>query len=168
MAKEGSQNRPLAEEDLKDLMARGQQKGFLTYEEMNEFLPDDMVNPEFIDELLLMLDKKGIELIDERELVEGKEDQEEAFEDEETSREATVPLKDRRPNKRDSKFIENLGFVGEFGCEVIRKTDIGGSTQDEQGRNEKVMAWGLHPNIISILRDGTDNVGNYFFDTPKL
>ena len=55
-------------EDLKNLVERGQHKGFLTYEELNDFLPDEVVSPEYIDAILLMLDEKGIELIDESEL----------------------------------------------------------------------------------------------------
>ena len=90
-----------------------------------------------------------------------------AFEEEETSRSFVTPLKEKKRDKRDSKFLENLGFVEEFGCEVVRKTDIGGSVQDERERNEKVKAWGEHPNIIRILRDGIDDDGHYYFDTPK-
>ncbi len=90
------------------------------------------------------------------------------FEEEEETRSMLTPLQEPRDGKRDSKFLENLGFVKEFGCEVIRKTDIGGSAQDEQDRNEKVKSWGLHPNVIPILRDGLDGDGHYYFDTPKL
>lgn len=92
----------------------------------------------------------------------------ETFAEEETSRAYIKPLKEGRPDKRDSKFLTDLGFVEEFECEVIRKTDIGGSVQDEEERNEKVKSWGEHPNIIRILREGVDEHGNYYFDTPKL
>ena len=91
-----------------------------------------------------------------------------AFVEEETSRSLLTPLKERVANKRESKFLEDLGLVEEFGCEVIRKTDIGGSVEDERERNEKVKAWGEHPNVIRILRDGVDDDGHYYFDTPKM
>jgi RNA polymerase primary sigma factor len=60
--------------EAKDLISRGKQKGFLTYDEMNDFLPDDIASPEYIDELLITLDDEGIDLIDKTEL--HKEDEE--------------------------------------------------------------------------------------------
>lgn len=90
------------------------------------------------------------------------------FEAEERTRADLLPLKPRRAGKRDSKFLYAMGFDDEFGCEVVRKTDIGGSVQDEKASNDLVKSWGPHPNVIRILRDGTDDAGHYYFDTPKL
>ncbi|MEK6738619.1 MAG: RNA polymerase sigma factor RpoD [Planctomycetota bacterium] len=51
---------------IKHLVQKGKEKGYLTYEEMNDMLPDDAdVSPERIDDILLMLDELGIDLIDE-------------------------------------------------------------------------------------------------------
>ena len=43
--------RNAVEEELKGLIEQGKQKGFLTYEELNDSLPDDVVSPEYIDEV---------------------------------------------------------------------------------------------------------------------
>ena len=53
------------EETIKLLTDKGREKGFLTYEELNDLLPDDTVAPEKIDKILMQLDELGIELIDE-------------------------------------------------------------------------------------------------------
>ena len=55
------------DEGLKTLIESGKEKGFLTYGQVNEYLPDDAVNPEKLDQLLLLLEEQGIELIDESE-----------------------------------------------------------------------------------------------------
>jgi len=55
------------DEGLKTLIESGKEKGFLTYGQVNEYLPDDAVNPEKLDQLLLLLEEQGIELIDETE-----------------------------------------------------------------------------------------------------
>jgi len=55
------------DEGLKTLIESGKEKGYLTFTQVNEFLPDDAVNPEKIDQLLLVLEEQGIELIDESE-----------------------------------------------------------------------------------------------------
>ncbi|HDY68642.1 hypothetical protein LCGC14_1666610 [marine sediment metagenome] len=54
---------------IKTLVQRGKEKGFLTYEELNDILPDDtLMQPEKIDEILMMLDESGIDLIEETEI----------------------------------------------------------------------------------------------------
>lgn len=54
---------------IKTLTQRGKEKGYLTYEELNDILPDDdVVSPERIDDILMMLDEIGIDLIDESEV----------------------------------------------------------------------------------------------------
>ncbi len=54
---------------IKMLAQRGKEKGYLTYEELNDILPNnEVVSPERIDDILLMLDEIGIDLIDESEV----------------------------------------------------------------------------------------------------
>jgi RNA polymerase primary sigma factor len=55
------------DEGLKALLEQGKDKGYLTYSQVNDYLPDDAVNPEKLDQLLLVLEEQGIELIDESE-----------------------------------------------------------------------------------------------------
>ena len=54
----------LYEQDLQLLIERGKSQGYLTYDEVNEYLPDDDVNPEKLDELLVAIDQQGIKLVD--------------------------------------------------------------------------------------------------------
>ena len=54
-----------AEQQIKMLIQKGEKKGFLTYEEMNDDLPEDAVSAVRLDRLLATLDERGISLIDE-------------------------------------------------------------------------------------------------------
>src|SRR4051794_31071457 len=56
------------DEGLKTLIDSGKEKGYLTYSQVNEFLPDDAVNPEKLDQLLMLLEEQGIDLIDEADI----------------------------------------------------------------------------------------------------
>src|SRR5215468_7243775 len=56
------------DEGLKTLIDSGKVKGYLTYSQVNEFLPDDAVNPEKLDQLLMLLEEQGIDLIDEADI----------------------------------------------------------------------------------------------------
>ena len=53
------------EQLIKLLVAKGEQKGFLTYDDMNKDLPDEAVSPAQLDGLLATLDEMGINLIEE-------------------------------------------------------------------------------------------------------
>jgi RNA polymerase primary sigma factor len=55
------------DDGLKTLFESGKRKGYLTFAQVNEFLPDDAVNPDKLDQLLQVLEEQGIELIEESE-----------------------------------------------------------------------------------------------------
>src|SRR5207247_7578044 len=59
-----------ADDSLKALLEMGKEKGYLTYSQVNDHLPDDDANPEKIGQLLILLEDQGIELIDEAEVEE--------------------------------------------------------------------------------------------------
>src|SRR4051812_22083795 len=56
------------DEGLKALLEQGKEKGYLTFTQVNDYLPDDAVNPEKLDQLILMLEEQGTELIDEEDV----------------------------------------------------------------------------------------------------
>ncbi|MCX8044450.1 MAG: RNA polymerase sigma factor RpoD [Desulfobacterota bacterium] len=51
-------------EQVKQLIDIGKEKGFLTYDEVNDVLPPDMVSPDQIDDLMLMFGEMDIEIVD--------------------------------------------------------------------------------------------------------
>lgn len=51
---------------IEKLLVLGTKKGNLSYEEVNNILPDDMFSPEEIDEIIDTLHKEGIALVDQR------------------------------------------------------------------------------------------------------
>ncbi len=54
-----------AEEQIKILIAKGRKKKFLTYEEINDNLPEEAISPGRLDRLLATFDEMGITLYDE-------------------------------------------------------------------------------------------------------
>src|SRR5271166_5219315 len=52
---------------LKTLLDLGKRRGFLTFDQVNDYLPDEATSPERIHGLLETLDEMGIELINEDE-----------------------------------------------------------------------------------------------------
>jgi RNA polymerase primary sigma factor len=54
------------------LLDMGTSRGYLTYEELNTKLPDEVVSPDRLDSLLMTIDEMGIKLIDENDVEEFK------------------------------------------------------------------------------------------------
>jgi RNA polymerase primary sigma factor len=51
--------------ELRELIDLGKEKGFLTFDEVNDILPPDMVSPEQLDDVMVMFGEQDIELVDE-------------------------------------------------------------------------------------------------------
>src|SRR5215212_854075 len=64
----GSGSQEEADNRVRVLLELGTSRGFLTYEELNEKLPDEVVSPDKLDSLLMMIDEMGIKLIDEMDI----------------------------------------------------------------------------------------------------
>ena len=58
-----AKRKPLSERIAK-ILSLGRDKGRLTYEELNNLLPEDVASPEEIDQLLTLLGKENIEIVD--------------------------------------------------------------------------------------------------------
>ena len=54
-------------EALRQLIEQGKEKGYLTYGQINEVLPEEDASPDKLDKLLINLEEQGIELIDDTE-----------------------------------------------------------------------------------------------------
>ena len=54
--------RPAQQSDIKILISKGLEQGYLTYAEVNDHLPDDMVDPEQIEDIIGMINGMGIDV----------------------------------------------------------------------------------------------------------
>ncbi len=65
-AKKTKKRKNITPKTLEKLISKGKQKGFLTYDEINKALPENMFSLEQIDETLIMFNELNIEIIDEK------------------------------------------------------------------------------------------------------
>src|SRR5215470_9955627 len=102
------------DEGLKALIESGKHKGYLTYSQVNDYLPDDAVNPEKLDQLLLILEEHGIELIDESE-AEEREAGPTALRDDDARAELDLSFMDEEDTRRiDDPVRMYLTQMGEI------------------------------------------------------
>jgi len=59
-------NGKVVEKALNDLIAKGKKQGCLTYDEINDALPEEMLRPDQLDETLMIFDDQDIEIIEDK------------------------------------------------------------------------------------------------------
>jgi RNA polymerase primary sigma factor len=75
--------------DHQELIANGKAQGYLTYDQVNAYLPDEDVSPEKLDSLLSVLEELGIELVEEA--------PDDGFDDEELKAQSADDSEDKEP-----------------------------------------------------------------------
>ncbi|OFZ20842.1 MAG: RNA polymerase sigma factor RpoD [Bdellovibrionales bacterium GWB1_55_8] len=76
----GESGGALKNKEIKKLLDLGVQRGFLTYVEVNELLPPEIITPDSIDEIMTLLGENEIEVIDAAKRPKDSEDEEESEE----------------------------------------------------------------------------------------
>ena len=49
---------------LKDLIAKGKEQGYLTYSEVNDHLPQDISDPDQVEDIIQMINDMGIQVFE--------------------------------------------------------------------------------------------------------
>ena len=106
-----------AEEQIKAITEKGKKKGYLTYEEMNDDLSEEVITPARLDGLLATLDEMGISLLDEAD-VEKQAEAEEKFEPAEESLDEEEAV--REEQLKEDELLEKQ-LVGEV--DFVRRID---------------------------------------------
>lgn len=51
-------------DELRELISRGKERGYLTYDEINEALPEEALSPDKLDDMITIFDEMDIEIVD--------------------------------------------------------------------------------------------------------
>ena len=100
-----------AEQQIKAITEKGKRKGYLTYEEMNEDLSEDIVTPARLDSLLAMLDEMGIHILDEADV------------EKQAGEEFEAPEGEQEASKEEQLKEDELLEKRLVGAEVARRID---------------------------------------------
>src|SRR5579871_6475926 len=91
-----------SDQDLSELIATGKAQGYLTYDQVNEYLPDEAVNPDKLDSLLVALDDLGISLYNEPPELDAGEPAETVVS---SSAEVSLRFEDEAPAKEPPRVL---------------------------------------------------------------
>lgn len=125
-------------EELKVLIALGKKKGYLTYEEINTYLPEDITSADKIDRILGVLDEMDIEVIDAPPEA-GRSGVKQAARPPPGGAEAEVDLSPSPVGRTDDPVRMYLREMGRTPL-LSREGEIGIAKRIEEGRREVTEA----------------------------
>ncbi|MCL6677999.1 RNA polymerase sigma factor RpoD [Sphingomonas sp. RG327] len=135
----------LNDASIKKLIARAKKRGFVTYDEINEALPQDQMNSEQIEDIMSAINEMGINVVENEEEAEDEKEEETAQEDE------VDPLDDGGPRPAAATKKEAVDrtddpvrmYLREMGAVELlsREGEIAIAKRIEAGRD--IMIWGL-------------------------
>ncbi len=142
-------------EDLRRLISIGKEKGYLTYDEVNSVLPDELVSSEKIDDMMMIFDEMDIEIVDSSQqakmLKEKIEKDGEASEEEDRA----LPLDDDsggRVTDPVKMYLREMGMV----CLLTREGEVEIAKRIERGEEEvidAIIATPIGVRVILNLRE---------------
>ena len=102
--------------EIEKLIERGKKRGYITYDEVNDLLPDEIISPEKIDEILAKVDDEGISLVDEADIQEqenaaGKKEVEEETPEETIAKELALSASDRTIDDPVRMYLQQMGEI---------------------------------------------------------
>ncbi|MFW6011739.1 MAG: RNA polymerase sigma factor RpoD [Desulfosalsimonas sp.] len=127
----GDEARKVQKEKFNELISKGKEQGYLTYEQISEVLPEEMMSPEQIDETLMWFDDLDIEVVEKRkqQLSSGgakKDGEEEGLA---TTEEVDESAQFRAVNDPVKMYLREMGMVTllsrEGEIEIAKKIEAG-------------------------------------------
>jgi RNA polymerase primary sigma factor len=167
--------------EVKKLIDLGKEKGYLTYDEVNDMLPADIVSPDQIDDVMSLFGEMDIEVIDSNQRVSLAGQAEELAEEEEEEKEVDVEVDGDMSGKTGDPvrmYLREMGTVSllsrEGEVEIAKKIEHG-----EKQVIEEVLSSPLALNYVldlgkklaeheirvrEIIKDETDEESDFLED----
>jgi RNA polymerase primary sigma factor len=143
----------LNDASIKKLIARAKKRGVVTYDELNEALPQDQMSSEQIEDIMSALNDMGINVVESAEAGDDEEEEKEAEPEEEVD-----PLDDGGPRPAAAVKKEAVDrtddpvrmYLREMGAVELlsREGEIAIAKRIEAGRD--IMIWGLCESPITF------------------
>ena len=124
-------------EDLRRLISIGKEKGYLTYDEVNSVLPDELVSSEKLDDMMMIFDEMDIEIVDSSQKAKMLKEKIEKDAERIDEEEETLPLEEDaggRVTDPVKMYLREMGMV----CLLTREGEVEIAKRIEQGEEEVI------------------------------
>ncbi|MBY5984084.1 RNA polymerase sigma factor RpoD [Halomonas cupida] len=141
---------------LKELIARGKEQGFLTYAEVNDHLPEDIADPDQVEDIIGMINDMGINVVeeapDEDTLMMSDHSTDESAAEEAVAALAAVESDVGRTTDPVRMYMREMGTV-----ELLtREGEIEIAKRIEEGTREVMSALAYVPGAVESILDAYD------------
>ena len=137
---------------IKELIARGKEQGYLTYAEVNDHLPEDISDPDQVEDIIQMINDMGIKVFetapDADELLLADDDSTDDIAAAEAAAAlAAVETEAGRTTDPVRMYMREMGTV-----ELLtREGEIAIAKRIEEGIREKLSALAYFPNSVQLI-----------------
>ncbi|MET0106219.1 MAG: RNA polymerase sigma factor RpoD [Sedimenticola sp.] len=146
-------NQEQQQSQLKQLIAKGKEQGFLTYAEVNDHLPDGIVEPEQIEDIIRMINDMGINVYESAPDIEDQNLTDNAVTTDEDAAEAaaaalaSVDSEFGRTTDPVRMYMREMGTV-----ELLtREGELKIAKRIEEGQNQVLAALSTYPDTVERL-----------------
>ena len=140
-------------DDIKKLIDTGKEKGYLTYDQVNDLIPHDVHSPEDLDDLLTTIGTQGIDVLEGPKLPSTALDREDAEEIGEDVELDLTPGALEKTNDPVRMYLREMGTVPL----LTREGEVEIAKRIERGQNRVLKALSRSPIVIrELLAMGED------------
>jgi RNA polymerase primary sigma factor len=147
---------------LKALIAKGKEQGFLTYSEVNDHLPEDISDPDQVEDIIQMINDMGIQVFevapdaDTLLITEGDSSADDVVAAEAAAALAAVETEAGRTTDPVRMYMREMGTV-----ELLtREGEIVIAKRIEEGIRELMAALAYYPGAVKAVLDEYDKVAS--------
>ena len=157
MSEETPKEAPSQQSQLKLLIARGKEQGYLTYAEVNDHLPPDIVDPDQVEDIISMINDMGIQVFEVAPEADALIMNENAATDDDAADEAAAALASveselGRTTDPVRMYMREMGTV-----ELLtREGEIAIAKRIEKGIRQVLASIAEYPETVSSLLDEYD------------
>jgi len=157
MSEETPKEAPSQQSQLKLLIARGKEQGYLTYAEVNDHLPPDIVDPDQVEDIISMINDMGIQVFEVAPEADALLMNENAATDDDAADEAAAALASveselGRTTDPVRMYMREMGTV-----ELLtREGEIAIAKRIEKGIRQVLASIAEYPETVSSLLDEYD------------
>ena len=155
-----SENIQKQQSGIKDLIAKGREQGYLTYAEVNDHLPEDIADPEQVEDIIQMINDMGITVFESAPdaesllMISGDNTPDEVAAAEAAAALASVESEQHRTTDPVRMYMREMGSV-----ELLtREGEIEIAKRIEEGTRELMSAVSDWPSTVATVIAEWDNV----------
>ncbi len=124
----------LNEASIKKLIARAKKRGYITYDQLNEALPQDQMSSDQLEDIMAALNEMGVNIVENEEQGEDGESEEEADDAADATTRTAMAARSPRRRRRKPSIVPTIRSA----CTCAR--DGRGRTAQPRGRNRHRQA----------------------------